>query len=217
VKRVPFGPFLVALGVFGGGLLWMMLIGLRFEYLVTVVYSGYDPGEAIWALDPVFTLIAAVPGVLLSFAGLIMSFRSRLGTSRQSLNLFYIGEICLLIALITSMLGFLGTSGLVVEAVTISTVLMGLIVFTGTLHILSVALTKSITIIESLNIVRNTAIILLIEFIVLVFIVTIFHLYTWSLIRSTTLVITSSGILGLLLLIPGFLSMKRKGAAEVTI
>ena len=214
VKRVPLGPFLVALGVFGGGLLWIVLIGLRFEYLITVVYGGYDPGEAIWALDPVFTLVAAIPGGLLTLAGLIVSFRSRLGTSTPSLNLFYIGEICLLIALITSMIGFLGTAGLVIEAVMISTILMGLIAFTGVLHILSVVISKSVTIIESLNIVRNTAILLLVEFLLLASIVTVFHLYSWSLIRSATLVITSSGILGLLLLAPSFLRITRKSGTE---
>jgi hypothetical protein len=207
----------VALGVFGGGLLWIVLIGLRFEYLITVVYDGYDPGEAIWALDPLFAFVAAIPGVLLTLTGLIVSFRSRLGTSTQSLNLFYIGEICLFVALITSMIGFLGTAGLVIEIVTISTVMMGLIAFTGVLHILSVALAKSVTIIESLNIVRNTAILLLVEFVLLASLVTVFHLYSWSLIRSTTLVITSSGFLGLLFLIPSFVSMRRKRAAEAAI
>jgi len=214
VKRVPLGPFLVALGVFGGGLLWLILIGFRFEYLITVVYNGYDPGEAIWALDPVLTLKAAIPGVLFTLTGLIVSFDTRLDKSTQTLNLFYIGEICLLIALITSIIGFLGTSSLVVESVTMFTVLMGLIALTGVFHILSLVLAKSTKRIGLLNVVRNSAILLLIEFMVLASIVTIFHLYTWSIIRSITLIITSSGIMGFLFLAPSFRGAKRKSGAE---
>lgn len=214
MKQVFRGPFLVVLGVFGGGLLWLVLIGFRFEYLITVVYDGYDHGEAIWALDPVFTVTAAIPGVLLTLAGLIVSFRTRLGTNTQSWNLFYIGEICLVVTFITSIIGVLGTSSIVVESITISTVLMGSIAITGGFHILSVALAKSVKILETLNIVRNTAVLLLFELVILSSIVTIFHLYTWSLIRITTLVITSSGILGFLFLTPVFLGINRNSSAE---
>jgi hypothetical protein len=214
VKRVPLGPFLVALGVFGGGLLWLILIGFRFEYLITVVYNGYDPGEAIWTLDPMFTLIAAVPGVLFTLTGLIVSLDPRFDKSTQSLNLFYIGEICLLIALITSIIGFLGTSSLIVESVTMFTVLMGLIAFTSVFHILSLVWAKSTKKIESLDVVRNSAILLLIEFIVLASIVTIFHLYTWNMIKSITLIVTSLGIIGILFLAPSFRGTKRKNGAE---
>jgi len=61
LKRLPLGPVMFFLGIFGGGLLWMVLVGLRFDYLISEVYDGGSPGEAIWSIDPLFTILAAIP------------------------------------------------------------------------------------------------------------------------------------------------------------
>lgn len=221
MKRIPLGPALVFLGVFGGGLLWLVLIGLRFDYLITEVYNG-DPGEAIWALDPLFTILAAIPGIILVFVGLIVSVQSAPEHSEeakpemgyQQLNLFYLGEICLLVTIVVSFIGFLGISSSIVEVVGVSAIIMGAIVITCIAHMLSFFLRESIGRLDSSKLSRNTAILLAVELVILSSVVLALRLYTWSFIRSTTLVITSSGFLGLLLLTPRFLNLESKNGAE---
>jgi len=218
LKRIPFGPALVFLGVFGGGLLWLVLIGLRFDYLITEVYNGGGPGEAIWSLDPLFTILAAIPGIILVLVGLIVSVQFTPEHSEevkpemgyQQLNLFYLGEICLLVTIIVSFIGFLGISSSIVEVVGVSAIIMGAIVITCIAHMLSFFLRESISRLDSSKLSRNTAILLAVELVILFSVVLALRLYTWSFIRSTTLVITSSGFLGLLLLTPRFLNLQSK-------
>lgn len=222
LKRIPLGPALVFLGVFGGGILWLILIGLRFDYLITEVYNGGGPGEAIWSLDPLFTILAAIPGIILVLVGLIVSVQSPPEHSEevkpemgyQQLNLFYLGEICLLVTIVVSFIGFLGISSSVVEVVGVSAIIMGTIVITCIAHMLSFFLRESISRLDSSKLSRNTAILLAVELVILFSVVLALRLYTWSFIRSTTLVITSSGFLGLLLLTPGFLNLESKNSAE---
>ncbi len=221
MKRIPLGPVLVFLGVFGGGLLWLVLVGLRFDYLITEIYNGGGPGEAIWSIDPFFTIFAAIPGLILVFIGFIVSVQStpehsekvKPEMSYQKINLFYLGEICLLITIIVSLIGLLGISSLI-EVVRISALIMGTIVITCITHMLSFALRKSISRLDSLKLSKNTAILLTVELMILLSVVFAFRLYTWSFIRSTTLVITSSGFLGLLLLTPRFLNLESENGAE---
>ena len=221
MKQIPLGPALVLLGVFGGGLLWIVLVGLRFDYLVTEVYDG-DPGEAIWSLDPLFTMLAAIPGIALVFAGLILTVQSTSGlseegkpkTSYQQLNLFYLAEICLLITSVVSFIGFLGTSSSAVEGLRVSALIMGAILTTCLAHMFSFALKGSISRLSPLKISRDTAILMAVELVALLSVVLALRLYTWSFIRSTTLVIASSGLLGLLLLTLGFLNLESKAGAE---
>jgi len=222
LKRIPLGPALVFLGVFGGGLLWLVLIGLRFDYLITEVYNGGGPGEAIWSLDPLFTILAAIPGIILVFVGLIVSVQSTPEHSEevkpemgyQQLNLFYLGEICLLVTIVVSFIGSLGISSSAVEVVGVSAIIMGAIVITCIAHMLSFFLRESISRLDSSKLSRNTAILIAVELVILFSVVLTLRLYTWSFIRSTTLVITSSGFLGLLLLTPRFLNLERKNGAE---
>lgn len=221
MKRIPLGPVLVFLGVFGGGLLWLVLIGFRFDYLITEIYNGGGPGEAIWSIDPLFTILAAIPGLILVFIGFIVSVQStpeqsekvKPEMSYQQLNLFYLGEICLLITIIVSFIGFLSISSLI-EIVRVSAIIMGAIVITCITHMLSFVLGGSIRKLDSSKLSRNTAILLAVELVTLLSVVLALRLYTWSLIRSTTLVITSTGFLGLLLLTPRFLNMESKNGAE---
>lgn len=222
LKRIPLGPALVFLGVFGGGILWLILIGLRFDYLITEVYNGGGPGEAIWSLDPLFTILAAIPGIILVLVGLIVSVQSPPEHSEevkpemgyQQLNLFYLGEICLLVTIVVSFIGFLGISSSVVEIVRVSAIIMGAIVITCMAHMLSFFLRESISRLDSSKLSRNTAILLAVELVILFSVVLALRLYTWSFIRSTTLVITSSGFLGLLLLTPRFLNLDSKNGVE---
>ncbi|MGY5881292.1 MAG: hypothetical protein RTV31_13650 [Candidatus Thorarchaeota archaeon] len=222
LKRFPLGPVLVFLGVFGGGLLWLILIGLRFDYLITEVYGGGGPGEAIWSLDPLFTIFAAIPGIILAFVGVIVSVQSssehleeiKPKLSFQWLNLFYLGEICLLVTVVVSFIGFLGVSSLSAEVVRISAILMGAIVITCIIHMLSLVLRRSIGTQDSSKLQRISAILLTTELVILLSVVLGLRLYTWSFIRITTLVIMSSGFLGLLLITPQFLSLENKNGAE---
>ncbi len=222
LKRIPLGPALVFLGVFGGGLLWLVLTGLRFDYLITEVYNGGGPGEAIWSIDPLFTILAAIPGIFLVLVGLIVSVQSTPEHSEevkpemgyQQLNLFYIGEICLLVTIVVSFIGFLSISSSVVEVVRVSAIIMGAIVITCIAHMLSFFLRESISRLDSSKFSRNTAILLAVELVILFSVVLALRLYTWSFIRSTTLAITSSGFLGLLLLTPRFLNLESKNGAE---
>ena len=222
MKRVLLGPVLVFLGIFGGGFLWLVLIGIRFEYLITVVYDGADPGEAIWALDPIFTILAAVPGIILALIGLSLSLKSsyeqpietKSKVSFRELNLFYLGEICLLVTIVVSIIGFLGISGLIVELVQISAILMALIALTCITHMFSLVLRNPIRKLGLSKFSRNTAILLTIELMILILVVLTLRLYTWSLIRTTTLVIAVSGFLGLVLITPRFLKVEGKNGAE---
>jgi len=222
LKRFPLGPMLVFLGIFGGGLLWLILIRHRFEYLITEVYNGGGPGEAIWALDPIFTILAAFPGILMVLAGLIVSVRpspehpkeleSKVGY--QKLNLFYLGEICLLVTIVVSLIGFLGISGLIIEIVQISAILMGIIVITCIIHMFSLIPWKSRSRSSFSKLPRNTAILLALEIVILVSVVFALQLYTWSLIRTTTVVITASGFLGLLLITPKFMKIENANCTK---
>ncbi len=222
LKRLPLGPVLVFLGIFGGGLLWLVLTGLRFDYLISEVYNGGGPGEAIWSIDPLFTMLAAIPGIILVFVGLVISvqsspkhpeeIKSKIGFQR--LNLFYLGEICLLVTTVVSIIGFLGISSIIVEVVQISAILMGAISITCITHMLSLVLRKSITRLDSSKLPRITAILLATELVILLSVVFALRLYTWSFIRTTTLAITSSGFLGLLLITPKFLNPENKNGAE---
>ena len=222
LKRIPLGPALVFLGVFGGGLLWLVLCGLRFDYLITEIYNGGGPGEAIWSLDPLFTMLAAIPGIILVLVGLIASVQFPPEHSEevkpemgyQQMNLFYLGEICFLVTIVVSFIGSLSISNLIVEVVRVSAIIMGAIVITCIVHMLSFFLRESISRLDSSKLVRNTAILLAVELVTLLSVVLALRLYTWSSIRSTTLVIASSGFLGLLLLTPGFLNLESKNGAE---
>jgi len=222
LKRLPLGPVLFFLGIFVGGLIWLVLTGLRFDYLITEVYNGGGPGEAIWSIDPLFTLFAAIPGIILVFVGLIVSVQSppehleevKPKMDFRWLNLFYLGETCLLVTIVVSFIGFLGVSSLIVEIVQISAILMGAIVITCIIHMLSLVLRKSISRLDSSKLQRISAILLATEFIILVSVVVALQLYTWSFIRTTTLVITSSGFLGLILITPQFLRLESKNGAE---
>ena len=78
------GPFLLLLGIFGGGPFWFILVGLRFDYLVNEVYNGGGPGEAIWSMDPIFTAAAAIPGFFLVLFGILLSYRQYWVTKNQS-------------------------------------------------------------------------------------------------------------------------------------
>ncbi|MFW9974008.1 MAG: hypothetical protein ACFFDQ_01900 [Candidatus Thorarchaeota archaeon] len=215
------GPALVSLGIFGGGFFWLVLTGLRFDYLITNVYHG-DPGEAIWSLDPLFTVIAAVPGLILVFVGIILSAQTASEQANEiepevgyhQLNLFYIGEISLLVTAIVSFIGFLGISQSIVEIDWVAAIIMGAIVITSIVQLLSFVLRKSISKIDSFKLSKNAAILLAVELGILLSIVLILRLYTWSFIRWTTLVIISSGFLGLLFLTPSFLDPKCKSGAE---
>jgi len=214
--RIPLGPAFVSLGIFGGGFLWIVLTGLRFDYLITNVYHG-DPGEAIWSLDPFFTVIAAVPGLILVFVGIILSVWTTLDYAKviepeagyHKLNLFYIGEISLLVTTIVSFIGFLGVSQIIVEITWIAAIIMGTIVATCIIQLVFSIRMTQINDPDSLKISRNAAILLALEFVTLSLVVFIFQLYTWSFIRWTTLVIIVSGFLGILLLTPRFLNLKR--------
>jgi len=213
---------LVLLGVFGGGLLWIILIELRFWYLITEVYNGGGPGEAIWSLDPLFTILAAIPGIILVFVGLIVSVQSPPEHTEEvkpeinypQLNLFYVGEICLLVTIVVSLIGFLGVSNLFVEVVRVSAIIMGVIVITCITHMFSLALSGSFSKLDSSRLSRNTAILLAAELVILFLVVLTLRLYTWSFIRTTTLVITSSGFLGLLFITPRFLKFESRNRAE---
>ncbi len=222
MKRLPLGPVMFFLGIFGGGLLWLVLVGLRFDYLITEVYDGGGPGEAIWSIDPLFTILAAIPGLILVFVGLIVSVQTqpehleevkpKIGF--QQLNLLYLGEICLFVTIIVSFIGFLGISGLIVEIVQISAILMGIIMITCVTHMASLVPRKSTSRLGSSKFSRNTAILLALEFMILISVVLALRLYTWSFIRATTLVIATSGFLGLLLITPNFLRLENKNGAE---
>ncbi len=210
------------LGIFGGGLLWVVLVQLRFDYLITEVYDGGGPGEAIWSIDPLFTILAAIPGLILVFVGLIVSVQTqpehfeevKPKIDYQQLNLLYLGEICLLVTIIVSFIGFLGISGLIVEIVQISAMLMGTIMITCVTHMASLVPRKSTSRLGSSKFSRNTAILLALEFMILISVVLALRLYTQSFIRTTTLVITTSGFLGLLLITPNFLKLENKNGAE---
>jgi hypothetical protein len=221
LRRTPMGPTLVFLGIFGGGLLWMVLTGLRFEYLITNVYHG-DPGEAIWSLDPLFTVIAAVPGLILVFVGIALSFQTapeqpkdiKSEVGYHQINLYYIGEISLLVTSIVSFVGFLGVSQSTIEINHVSATIMGTILITCLAQLLSSVLGESIPWLDSLKLSRDVAIVLAMELFVLPLFVISLRLYTSSFIRWTTLAITSSGFLGLLLLAPRFLNPKSKSGTE---
>lgn len=216
LRRIPLGPALVSLGIFGGGLFWIVLTGLRFDYLVTNVYLG-DPGEAIWSLDPLFTIIAAVPGLILVFFGIIFSVQTAPYQAREiepeigyhQLNLFYIGEISLLVTTIVSFVGFLGIFQSIVEITQLSAITMGAIAITCITQLVFSTQNTQISDLDSLKLSKNAAILLALELVTLSFVVFAFQLYTWSFIRWTTLAIIASGFLGLLLLTPRFLNLKR--------
>ncbi|TFG12910.1 hypothetical protein EU537_08055 [Candidatus Thorarchaeota archaeon] len=72
MKSNKLGPILIFFGLIGGGILWAILVSLRFWYLVNNV-PGKDIGEAIWVFDAEFTLLAAVPGFLLTLYGLYIT------------------------------------------------------------------------------------------------------------------------------------------------
>jgi hypothetical protein len=171
LKRPPLGPTLFFLGVFGGGPLWLVLVGLRFDYLISEVYNGGGPGEAIWSIDPLFTILAAVPAMILVFVGLIVSFKSTIEMGNILLNLFYLGEICLLVTIIASCIGFLGISSLSVELVYISAIIMGAIVITCIIHMSSFIPSESINRLGPFKFLRNTAILLAVELLTLFLVV----------------------------------------------
>ncbi|MDF1538406.1 MAG: hypothetical protein P1Q69_05850 [Candidatus Thorarchaeota archaeon] len=221
MKRIHLGPALVFLGVFGGGLFWIVLTGLRFDSLVAEFHNGV-PGEAIWSLDPLFTIFAAIPGMILIFFGFLCSVLSTSEYSEEGkpemdyrqLNLFYLGEICLLVTAIVSFIGFLGVSSLIAEVVRVSAIAMGVIAVTCLVHMLSFVLREVVSKAGSSNLTRNTAILLAVELLTLLSAVLVFRLYNWSFIRSTTLIIESSGFIGLLLLTPRFLNLESKNGGK---
>lgn len=206
------GPMMVFIGLFGGGLLWLILCGARFDFLIHNVYHG-DPGEAIWGLDPIFTLLAAIPGITLALIGLILSLVPRIAdraimnqeqivTHRMS-NLFYLGEISILFTTIVSLIGFFGTFSIIIEITTGSGYLMFIVAMTGGLHLAS---TYHSTIKRQSHDTRihllpkATAIFLGVELLILTALVFLFHWYIWSFIRHTTALVVLSGYLGIFLI-----------------
>lgn len=105
MERDSIGPILVISGYVLGGTIWFILVALRFDYLVHNV-PGYDIGEAIWALDPLFTVLAGLPGLTVVVLGLMISAwearksmeASRAWSSLASL-VYLIGVVWAIIAL----------------------------------------------------------------------------------------------------------------------
>ena len=221
LRRIPLGPSLVLLGLFGGGFLWLVLVGLRFDYLITEVYDG-DPGEAIWSLDPLFTIIAAIPGMFLVLVGLIVSVlakpkyhdEAKDERSYLQLNLFYVGEIGVLAAVVVDFISLLGALTSAIEAVRVFAIVTGAILITGISHILSPFLARPAGKPESLELSKGTAVLLAVEITILVSIVLALRLYVWSFIRSTTLVMSAFVSVGLLLLVPRFLNTQSHHVRE---
>ena len=207
------GPLLVFIGIFGGGSLWCILCGLRFDYLVQTVYHG-DPGEAIWALDPTFTILAALPGISLIIVGLAFSLFlfqiNRINADSEEIqslrvsNLFYLGEITLVFTAIICLIGYFGISTLAIEITWISAYIMLIITITYVTHLLSI-IHKIIEgtplhTFQFSTLSKITIILLCVEFITLASALLIFQLYIWSFIRFTTIFIIFSGVCGVFLL-----------------
>ena len=226
------GPFLTFIGVFGGGIFWLIACGLRFDYLVNEVYNDPNPGEAIWAMDPVFTILAAVPGLVLFLIGFMIAISPIIGNQsedasskaihlgsrkRIQLNLLYIGEIFLLVTSIAGLIAFIGASTSAITIILVPTIIFAFITATCVLNLLNFLYYVWRGHFESTRItwvIRTTIMFLVLEFVALAIVVLTFQLYTWSFIRSTTIFLLLSGCFGMLFLFPSASATKNKDGAE---
>ena len=227
------GPFLTLIGIFGGGLLWLLACSYRYHYL-TEPYTGAPEfsGESIWALDPVFTVLATLPGLILFFIGLIIAVsplahsqdendhtRSIHITPRKrvQLNLFYIGETFILVTTIIGLIAFFGVFTSAVEIMVIPTTIFAFIVIICILNFLTSLFYVLEGEADSANvtwIIRNTVLFLGIGLASLTFFVIALQLYTWSFIRTTTILLVLSGCFGMFLLFPRMNLEKNEIGAE---
>ncbi len=211
MERHNLGPLLALIGIFGGGFLWFILCGLRFDYLVQNVFHG-DPGEAIWALDPLFTILAALPSIVLLLVGFVLSLFPYIINrnyvefdevrSLRAANLFYLGEIFIVLTAVVSFASSLGILSLASEITWISAHIMLLIAITCSVHLFLILHQniRQVSQVPQVSILSKITIVLLcIEFIALTIAIGFFQLYVWSFIRLTAIFVISSGILGVFL------------------
>lgn len=198
-------------GIFGGGLLWLLATSIWFDYLIANVYMG-DPGEPIWVLDPIFTLIAALPGIFISLLGLVISTRDSLQMEPQESiqrpiknPLFYLGEILVLVTCIVSAIVAFGTASIIAETVQMtSLIFIGLSVTCG-LNLFMVVISQ---LKRKANqkiggqVIRLSSIFLLVFLVLLVGFVWFLNLFTWNIIKLGTMVVLVTGGASLVLLYP---------------
>jgi len=220
------GPILVFIGIFVGGPFWLFACVLRFDIDDVINYG--DPGEAIWAIDPVFTILAALPGLVLFLKGFVIAIfpiTSESDTSvvqldsknHNQLNLLYIGEIFLLVTVIIGWITFFLTFNSIHDRDLFASVIFALITATCGFNLLNILYytwrghpeTGMIS-----RVIRNTNLLLVLEFVVLIVVVLTFQLYTSWLIRLTTIFLLLFGCFGVFLIFLSASIMKNKYGAE---
>lgn len=232
MNQLRLGPQLVFIGIFGGGLLWLFACVARFDYLINEVYNGGGPGEAIWIIDPVFTIIAALPGLFLVLFGFIFTLWPNTDVSGENasdrvcqpvrvkylhLNLLYLGENFLLVTAIVGFIAAFGTSSSAIEMFLVSSIVFAAIAVTCGLNLMGLLwyLWKGVTDSEEMKrLAKTTLLILAIELIVLASIFLALRLHTWRFVRMTTIVIQASGCFSLLLLALSIIVRRNSGGAE---
>ncbi len=221
------GPQLVFIGIFCGGLLWLFACGARFDYLINEVYNGGGPGEAIWSIDPVFTIIAALPGLFLVLLGFILALWPSTDDLSENasdgvihpvrekhlhLNLLYLGENFLLV---TAIVGLIASSSTILQ---VSSIVFAAIAVTCGLNLMSLLwyLWKGAAdSAEMKRLVKTTLLVLAIELILLASVVLALRLHTSNSVRITTIVIQASGCFGLLLLALS-ITVRRNASGAIT-
>jgi hypothetical protein len=206
----------VVIGIFGGGLIWILACGVRFDYLVQEVY-GYDPGEPIWVLDLSFTLLATIPGVFISLLGIgVMASAPRTG---KHMNWIFLGSMMLIITGITSaVIVSVSLTRLHYYQFIVSLVLFGVITITcgiSAIYLLVIAPrlgTIKRTLMKRARIISVSIVSELVLSSVIIF---IFQLDNWSAVRRASYVIQISGWLSVALLMSGWLFFRSHSTSNI--
>jgi hypothetical protein len=206
LKQSDIGRVLVFIGIFGGGIIWILACIIHFDYLVHEVYS-YDPGEPIWVLDPSFTLLATTPGLFISVLGIAVL--TSVPQTERYMNWVFLSSMMLIITgIISAVLVSISCTMLHYTYSIINLVLFGII--TATCDITAVYLfviASKFGTLESVLMqrVRLFYIGIASELILSAIIIIIFQLDTWSAVRRISLLIQLSGWLGVGFLITSWL------------
>jgi hypothetical protein len=209
VQQSNIGRLLVIIGIFGGGLIWILACGVHFDYLVQEVY-GYDPGEPIWVLDPSFTLLATTPGLFISILGIAVLTSAP--QAEKYMNWVFLGSMMLTITGITSTVLVAGLVTMLHHTqYIINLVLFGIITTTcGITAAYIFVVAPKFGTLENILMqrVRFFSTGIAFELVLSAIIISIFQLDTWSAVRRASFVIQFSGWLGIGFLITSWFLYK---------
>ncbi len=226
------GPLLSFIGIFGGGLFWIVACTNRMrDPYIGYLWYGVE-NQSIWIRDPTFAVLAALPAIILFSLGFFIAVSPILrnqdrdthsdmahqnSRKRVRLNLFFIGEIFILSTTTLGLGAFFEGFASTIEIVVLPTIIFAFLSLICIFNLLSMCfyvLEGDIENIKAIWTIRGTILSLTIGLMFLVFAVLALQLYTLIFIREVAIFLLLSGCFGILFLFPSATTKENEDGAE---